>query len=110
LPSGCRRYKPAEVPGVDVDIPDNIRRIFDRIFTLEAERQKGATGTVQAQLQAPRCSSRTLKAHDADLAAVKAGPAKAQEIIERRSGGKGQVDLAARALPPVQDKLYEFCA
>lgn len=45
-------YKTLQGSEIDVDIPDNIRRIFDRIFTLEAERQKGATGTVQAETSA----------------------------------------------------------
>lgn len=41
-------YQTLQGSEIDIDIPDNIRRVFDRIFTLEAERMKASkTGTTK---------------------------------------------------------------
>lgn len=91
-------YKTLQGSEIDIEIPDNIRRIFDRIFTLEAERQKGATGTVQAETSARTLQQSNVKARDAEyMAAVKAGnTAKAQKMV----------DAAAKAAGYNTPKLY----
>ena len=91
-------YKTLQGSEIDIEIPDNIRRIFDRIFILEAERQKGATGTVQAETSARTLQQSNVKARDAEyMAAVKAGnTAKAQKMV----------DAAAKAAGYITRKLY----
>lgn len=84
-------YKTLQGSEIDIEIPDNIRRVFDRIFTLEAERQKGATGTVQAKTSARTLQQSNVKARDAEyMAAVKAGDtAKAQKMVNAAAKAAG---------------------
>lgn len=76
---------------VDIDIPADIRQVFDRIFTLEAERQGKAGGQAAPAAGTQSLQQADTKARDAEyMAAVKAGDtAKAQKMVEEAAKAAG---------------------
>lgn len=75
-------YETLTGSAIDIDIPPNIREVFDRIFTLEAERQGKILATGKQS---------DGQARDAEyMAAVKAGDtAKAQRMVDEAAKAAG---------------------